>query len=137
MIAQFHLALPCLNIGRTRVFYEELLGAKIGRSSPKWVDVNLYGNQITFTECGTFNFDYKSYSFNGQLLPSFHFGIMLNRKDWENALNSLKAKKIDVQTELTFLDKKIGEHKSFFIKDPNGYTVEFKSFTKEDEVFKS
>ena len=29
----------------------------------------------------------------------------------------------------------MGAHRSFFVKDPNGYFIEFKSFDKAEEVF--
>jgi hypothetical protein len=137
MASQFHLALPCLSISKTRAFYSDLLGASIGRSSVKWIDVNFYNHQITFTESGPFNFESKSYSFNGQILPSFHFGIILNRQEWNKVLNLLNSKKINIVTEVKFLENKIGEHQSFFVKDPSGYTVEFKCFTKSNDVFES
>lgn len=135
MAAQFHLALPCLSISKTRAFYSDLLGAQIGRSSVKWIDVNFYNHQITFTESGPFNFDSKSYSFNGHILPSFHFGIILNRQEWTKVFKLLNSKKINSVAEVKFLSGKTGEHDSFFVIDPNGYTVEFKCFTKSHEVF--
>ncbi|MCB0445855.1 MAG: VOC family protein [Gelidibacter sp.] len=137
MATQFHLALPCLSISKTRTFYADVLGAQIGRSSPKWIDVNLYSNQITFTECGPFNFDCKSYSFNGDILPSFHFGVILEKDDWNKVFQLLKSKHIDIVSEVKFLENKTGEHQSFFVKDPNDYTVEFKCFTKKSDIFKS
>jgi len=137
MAHQFHLALPCLNISRTRAFYHDLLGAEIGRSSVKWLDVNFYNHQITFTESGPFNFESRSYSFNGQVLPSFHFGVILDRDEWRGVLNLLKSNGIEIVSEVTFLMDKTGEHRSFFVNDPNGYTVEFKCFTDAKEVFKS
>lgn len=137
MAAQFHLALPCLSISKTRAFYHELLEAQIGRSAVKWLDVNLYGHQITFTESGPFNFESRSYAFNGQVLPSFHFGVILNDQEWDNVLNLLKSKGVEIVSEVNFLKDKTGEHHSFFLNDPNGYTVEFKCFTNPNEVFKS
>ncbi len=136
MAAQFHLALPCLNISKTRAFYHELLRAKIGRSSVKWIDVNFYNHQITFTESGPFNFESRSYSFNGQVLPSFHFGVILNDQEWKSLLNLLKSKGVKIISEVNFLKDKTGEHHSFFVEDPNGYTVEFKCFTNANEIFK-
>ena len=76
MAAQFHLALPCVNVNKTRTFYIDTLGGTIGRSAVKWADINLYNNQITFTECGPFKFECKSYNFNGDILPSFNFGVI-------------------------------------------------------------
>jgi extradiol dioxygenase family protein len=137
MATQFHLALPCVNISKTRAFYNELLGAQIGRFSVKWIDVNLYNHQITFTECGPFNFDSKSYAFNEHILPSFHFGVILDQTNWNKVLELLKSKNVEHFSEVKFLENKTGEHHSFFIKDPNGYTVEFKCFANKDHVFKS
>jgi extradiol dioxygenase family protein len=137
MAEKFHLALPCLSISKTRAFYHDLLGAQIGRSAVKWIDVNFYNHQITFTESGPFNFETRSYSFNGQILPSFHFGVILNEQEWARVLSLLQSKGIKIATEVNFLKDKVGEHHSFFINDPNGYTVEFKCFTDSSEVFKS
>ncbi len=137
MAAQFHLALPCVNINITKKFYIETLGAIKGRSAVKWADINLFDNQITFTECGPFKFDCKSYSFNGDILPSFHFGIILNNTQWQEILNRLKSKNYKINSEVKFLEGKVGEHHSFFVVDPNGYTVEFKCFVNSDQVFES
>lgn len=137
MATQFHLALPCVNINKTRTFYVDILGAIIGRSAVKWADVNLYNNQITFTECGPFKFECKSYNFNGDILPSFHFGIILGQEEWNSVKEQLKSKKHKIASEVKFLESKVGEHKSFFVKDPNDYTVEFKCFTNSKEVFES
>jgi extradiol dioxygenase family protein len=38
-------------------------------------------------------------------------------------------------TEVTFLKDKTGEHRSFFILDPNGHSLEFKTFTDPNEMF--
>lgn len=137
MVQKFHLALPCVNVNQTRTFYIETLGASLGRSAVKWADINLYQNQITFTECGPFKFDCKSYNFNGDILPSFHFGIILERKDWETIYERLNEKGNEIVSEVKFLEGKVGEHRSFFVKDPNDYTVEFKCFTNSNEVFES
>ena len=137
MAAQFHLALPCKNINKTRVFYTDILGATIGRAAVKWADINLYNNQITFTECGPFKFEYSSYNFNGDILPSFHFGIILEKPRWEEVYNRINSKKHTIISEVKFLEHKTGEHQSFFIKDPNDYTVEFKCFLNSKEIFES
>lgn len=137
MAAQFHLALPCINVNKTRIFYTDILGATVGRSAVKWADINLYNNQITFTECGPFKFVSPSYNFNGDILPSFHFGIILEKAKWDEVYNRIKSKKCSIISEVKFLEHKKGEHQSFFIKDPNDYTVEFKCFLNPKEVFVS
>jgi hypothetical protein len=69
-------------------------------------------------------------------LPSFHFGVIVDLKDWEQIYARLKDQKLDLVTQATFLQDKTGEHASFFIKDPNDYMLEFKSFKNSESIFK-
>lgn len=135
MKASFHLALPCEHIDNTRQFYVDILGAQEGRSAEKWIDINLYGNQLTFTDSGAFDFSFKNYTLSGQIVPTFHFGIIVDRDTYWLLYNKLSRNDLDVTTEITFLENKAGEHLSFFITDPNGYMVEFKSFKNVKEIF--
>lgn len=135
MKAAFHLALPCENLEDTRQFYVNTLGGQQGRSSEKWMDIGLYGNQLTFTDTGTFNFSFKNYTLSGQILPTFHFGVVVDRDTYWRLHNRLSQDNLDVTTEISFLENKVGEHLSFFITDPNGYMVEFKSFKNAKEIF--
>ena len=137
MATSFHLSLPCSSIKATREFYVNLLGASMGRHAQNWIDINLYNNQITFTKAGKFDFNYPSYTFEGTILPAFHFGVILDEETWQKVLTQLKSKQAELHAESTFLKDKTGEHHSFFIKDPDGYTVEFKCFKKEASVFES
>lgn len=135
MNAQFHLALPCESIEVTKKFYTSILGASQGRQADKWADINLYNNQLTFTEAGAFNFDFKNYKLGGSVLPSFHFGVIITVDEWGKLYTKLFKSNQEVTTEVTFMKNKIGEHLSFFITDPNGYMIEFKSFINDNEVF--
>ena len=131
----FHLSLPCENIEKTKDFYVFTLGVKQGRSTGKWLDINLFGHQLTFTEAGAFNFNFKNYRLNNQILPSFHFGVIVDVDFWGKMYSKLITMDLEVTTEATFLENKIGEHLSFFITDPNGYQLEFKSFKNDAEMF--
>lgn len=137
MKAQFHLALPCESIEITKKFYTSILGATQGRQADKWADINLYDNQLTFTEAGAFNFDFKNYKLGDSVLPSFHFGVIIPVDEWGKLYTKLFKSNQEVTTEVTFMKNKIGEHLSFFITDPNGYMIEFKSFKNDNEVFTS
>jgi len=137
MAASFHLSLPCSSIKATKEFYVNLLGASMGRHAQNWVDINLYGNQITFTKAGKFDFNYPSYMFEGNVLPAFHFGVILDEISWNGVLNRLKSKNASLHADGIFLKDKTGEHHSFFINDPDGFTVEFKCFTNSASVFES
>jgi extradiol dioxygenase family protein len=134
---QFHISLPCRHIEATQKFYTKIIGATKGRKSENWVDINLYGHQITFTKSGKFSFDYPSYSFEKTVLPSFHFGIILPVSEWDVLFKKMKEEDFLFIDETHFLADKPGEHKSFFLRDPNGYIIEFKCFAKPESIFAS
>ena len=137
MSTSFHISLPCKDIEKTRSFYTAALGARIGRSSSNWLDIDLFGHQMTFTKGKKFNFNYPHYNFEGQILPSFHFGVILGEKDWNGLYHKLTdAQSQNIDKGIFLLDKS-GEHQSFFVKDPDDYTIEFKCFKNPEEVFKS
>ena len=135
MNAQFHLALPCKNVEETKVFYRDTIMASLGRNTEKWLDVNLFGNQLTFTQAGDFTFDFKNYKLDDYVLPSFHFGVIVPVNTWGEIYTRLFKMDLEITTEATFMQGKRGEHLSFFVQDPNGYMIEFKSFKDVDDVF--
>ncbi len=135
--ASFHLSLPCHSISKTQAFYVDLLGAAMGRSTTQWLDIDLFGNQITFTIAGPFNFQFKSYKFEEAILPSFHFGVLVSASQWNSLLERVRAGSLELPVNTSFLQDKPGSHRSFFVEDPNGYMVEFKHFLNPGEVFSS
>ena len=136
MNANFHLSLPCKEIEKTKEFYSEILKTKIGRSTNNWIDIDLFGNQITFTNSGDFNFEFKSYRLGEQILPSFHFGIIINIDDFGKLYSRLLQLDIGATIKTIFMENTVGEHLSFFVKDPNDYMIEFKCFKNDAEIFK-
>ncbi|MGB1269618.1 MAG: VOC family protein [Flavobacteriaceae bacterium] len=131
----FHLSLPCEDLEKTKRFYIDVLGAQLGRSTNTWLDVNLYGNQITFTKSGAFDFKFKDYRLGNDVIPSFHFGVIVDLDLWSKLYSYLFQSEYEITTEVLYFENKIGEHLSFFITDPNGFKVEFKSFKEQDEMF--
>ena len=136
MKTSFHMSLPCLSVKETKNFYESI-GASLGRTTQSWVDINLFGHQITFIKAGKFNFSNPNYVFEGKILPSFHFGVIVDFKTWNDVYSKLKNQDLELVEQTTFLKDTIGEHTSFFVKDPNDYMLEFKSFKNPEDVFKS
>jgi extradiol dioxygenase family protein len=137
MKSNFHISLPCSDIDATRSFYIDDLGAIEGRSAGNWIDIDLFGHQMTFTKGKKFSFVYPHYNFQGHILPSFHFGVILQEQDWTKLYHALKEKQVECADEGTFLLSQSGEHKSFFIKDPDDYSIEFKCFKDSKEIFSS
>ncbi|WJJ97485.1 VOC family protein [Algibacter luteus] len=136
MQTAFHMSLPCQSVRETSSFYTNI-GASLGRKTQNWVDVNLYGHQMTFIKSGKFNFSNPNYVFEGKILPSFHFGVILDSETWNSVYKKLKEQNLDLVTESVFLKDKTGEHQSFFVKDPNEYMLEFKSFKTPKDIFNS
>lgn len=135
MEIQFHLALPCKDIGETKAFYQDVVQARLGRQAEHWLDVDLFGHQLTFTQSGNFNFDFKNYRLEDYILPSFHFGVIVSTEQWQELYDRLNDMDLEITTEATFMQDKTGEHLSFFVQDPNGYMVEFKSFKNPKDIF--
>lgn len=137
METSFHISLPCLNVEDTKNFYINYIGASVGRTSENWIDINLFGHQLTFIKAEKFNFNSPNYVFEGKLLPSFHLGVIVNESTWNGIYSNLKEHHLDVVNKTTFLQDKLGEHSSFFLKDPNDYMLEFKNFKTTNDIFKS
>lgn len=133
----FHISLPCLSVSETKKFYVNTIGATLGRRSKTWVDINLFGHQLTFIKAEKFNFNNPNYIFEGHILPSFHFGIVIHKEDWNNIYDKLSKTNLEVVNKTTFLEGKHGEHCSFFVKDPNDYMLEFKSFKDPKDMFQA
>lgn len=136
MNTSFHMSLPCLSIKETKNFYTSI-GASVGRATQSWLDINLFGHQITFIKAGKFNFNSPNYVFEGKILPSFHFGVIIDLETWNAIYSKLKDKDLELVDQTTFLKDGVGEHASFFVKDPNDYMLEFKNFKKAEDIFTS
>lgn len=137
MKTSFHLSLPCLSVRDTKNFYVDTIGASVGRATQNWVDVNLFNHQLTFIKASKFNFNSPNYVFEGKILPSFHYGVIIDVDTWEKIYAKLNEQNLEVVDQTTFLKDKNGEHLSFFIKDPNDYMLEFKSFKDSSQMFQS
>lgn len=131
----FHLSLPCRSVSATRHFYINELGMKSGRATSTWIDIDAFGNQITFNKSGSFKFDYQNYRLGDSIIPSFHFGIVLEKPEWTKLYNKIKKKNLTITEQRSYLEAEVGAHKSYFLEDPNGYTVEFKCFEAPDDIF--
>lgn len=137
METSFHMSLPCLSVTKTKDFYTNSIGASLGRMTKNWVDINLFNHQLTFIKVEKFNFNNPNYVFEGKILPSFHFGVIVDVETWGEIYTKLNEQNLEVVTQTTFLKDKSGEHLSFFVKDPNNYMLEFKSFKNPKEIFQS
>ena len=132
----FHLAFPIYDIKKTISWYTNILGCAIGRQDKRWVDFNFFGHQISGHLIDKNDEEINTNIVDGENIPCRHFGIILNRANWNDLCQNLISKNIDfiVKPTIRFKDKK-GEQATFFIKDPSGNVLEFKSFKNDEMVF--
>ena len=134
---RFHLAFPVNDLNTTKYFYMNILGCKVGRESKSWIDFNLYGHQVVAhlapDECKKPQTNFV----DGEQISCRHFGVILDWKEWEELSKNLNMLKINylIKPKIRFKNKS-GEQGTFFIQDPSGNVLEFKTFKNESDVFK-
>lgn len=136
-IPRFHLALPVTDLVETRAFYQEVLGCSTGRESSRWLDLDFFGHQLVLhmVEAG----DHPAAATNavdGHDVPAGHFGPILEWSQWEALAERLRSRGVDfvIEPYLRF-EGKAGEQGTFFIRDPSGNHLEFKTFRNIEMLF--
>jgi len=132
---RFHLAFPVHDLARAREFYGGLLGCAEGRSSETWVDFDFHGHQIVAhldpgARAAATN------EVDGEQVPVRHFGLILARDEWEALAQRLTEANADfiIAPQIRFRGQP-GEQAIFFVRDPSGNALEFKSFASEEMIF--
>lgn len=135
-IPRFHLAFPVHDLAAARRFYGEILGCAEGRSTERWVDFDLHGHQLSAhlrpEECNPSLCN----DVDGENVPVRHFGLILNWDAWQALAARLRTLDIRfvIEPGIRFVGK-TGEQATFFLLDPSGNALEFKSFRDDRQVF--
>lgn len=135
-IQPFHLAFPVRDLEEARDFYGRKLGCPEGRSSPDWIDFNLYGHQIVAhlspEACGAAALN----AVDGHGVPVRHFGVVLTMEQWEAMAKKLTddGTKFVIEPYIRFKGE-VGEQATMFFLDPSGNALEFKAFKNMDSLF--
>ncbi|MBJ7416456.1 MAG: VOC family protein [Niveispirillum sp.] len=133
---RFHLAFPVHDLAAARGFYGDLLGCPEGRSSPEWVDFDLYGHQIVAHlapgECGSADTN----PVDGHDVPVRHFGLILDWDAWHALADRFRAagQRFIIEPGIRFKGQ-VGEQATMFLLDPSGNALEFKAFRDEAMIF--
>ena len=132
----FHLAFPVYSLDITIKWYTNILGCTIGRQDVKWVDFNFYGHQTSGHLIDEDDIRLQTNIVDGENIPARHFGIILKMNEWKKLSEKLISKNIEfiIKPNIRFKGQK-GEQSTFFIKDPNGNVLEFKSFKNDEMIF--
>jgi extradiol dioxygenase family protein len=134
----FHLAFPVHDLAAARAFYGDLLGCPEGRSADAWVDFNLYGHQIVAHLHPGLDTARRAHSnaVDGDDVPVPHFGVVLERADWDALASRLAAagQAFIIAPHIRF-EGEAGEQATMFFLDPSGNALEFKAFASLDNLF--
>lgn len=132
----FHLAIPVDNLERAEAFYRNIIGCGTGRRSNRWIDFNFFGHQLVAhlapEECGRA----RTNEVDGKQVPARHFGVVLERGDWQSLADRLRAAQVDfiIEPGIRFSGE-AGEQGTFFLADPSGNALEFKYFEDLGQLF--
>ena len=132
-LTPFHVALQVRNLAEARHFYGEVLSCPEGRSSDRWIDFNLFGHQFVVhlnPELGTAGRVSQYVNpVDGHGVPVPHYGVVLEREDWQKLADRLRAHQVEWVIEpYTRFAGQPGEQATLFVLDPSGNALEFKSF---------
>ena len=131
----FHLAFPVHDLQATKTFITDVLGARVGREAERWVDFDFFGHQVS-AHLDPSQKAATSNEVDGKKVPTFHFGVVLEWPQWVALADRLKLRGVDFIIEpYVRFEGEVGEQGTFFIKEPSGNGIEFKSFKDMDQLF--
>lgn len=132
----FHIAFPVHSMETARAFYGDLLGCPQGRSTPEWIDFNMFGHQIVAHLSPDEAHVSPTNAVDGHGVPVRHFGAILTMQQWTSLADKLTAAGTQFVIEPYIRFKgEAGEQATMFFLDPSGNALEFKSFANLDMLF--
>jgi uncharacterized protein len=118
----FHLSIPVSELEPARRFYLEVLGARPGLVKEDYVNVLLWGHQITLQKGPD------------EVMPlerqgKRHFGVILPWKEWESEAARLESMGAAFLSGPEVLRKGTPEEQAkFFLEDPSHNIIEVKTY---------
>ena len=134
-MSPFHLAFPTTDLAATRSFFTNVIGCQVGRETDRWVDFNFQGHQISAHKVDVAT-THERCEVDGRRVPPFHFGLVLDRDQWQATRERLEEANAEFLIEPTIRFKgKPGEQATMFVKEPGGNVLEFKSMRDPNLLF--
>ena len=132
----FHLAFPVSDLAATRAFYADLLGCALGREAERWIDFDFFGHQISAHLVDDLAVARSTNAVDGDQVPVRHFGAVLAWEAWQALAERLRARGVRflIEPRIRFRGE-VGEQATFFLEDPSGNALEFKSFRDPARLF--
>jgi extradiol dioxygenase family protein/aryl carrier-like protein len=133
--AQFHLAFGVRDLEEARAFYLDTIGCKQGRETSNHIDFDMFGHHVV-AHLVPARPQAAPSEFDGHEVPVPHFGVNLERDDWDRLAERLKRSRCRFREyPHARLVGQVGEHDTLFVCDPSGNALEFKSFRNPSHVF--
>ncbi len=131
----FHLAFVVDDIDQAEFFYAGVLGCSLGRKDERWIDFDLGGHQITAHLAESIGAE-ASNPVDGDQVPVPHFGLILPWGEWEEMAERIRQSRFSflIEPRIRFQGQP-GEQGTFFVRDPAGNAMEFKSFRNSEKIF--
>jgi extradiol dioxygenase family protein len=116
------LSIPVVDFEEANRFYAGVLGVTVGRESGEWLDILLWGHQITLQNT------------TSEVLPlerqgKRHFGVVLPWDEWERAARRVRtAGSAFLSEPAVLLEGTDQEQAKFYLEDPSHNIIEIKAY---------
>ena len=123
------------DLASTRAFYGGLLGCAEGRAADTWVDFDFFGHQLS-AHLASPDDPPSTNAVDGDDVPVRHLGLVLPWAEWEALAGRLERAGVRflIAPRVRFRGE-VGEQGTFFVQDPSGNALEFKSFRDPRRLF--
>ena len=118
----FHLSIPVVDLEAAKSFYVDVLEATTGRENEEWMDVLLWGHQITLQRRPD---EVVPMTQQGER----HFGVTLPWEEWERSVQRLRSINAPFLSEpaITY-EGSPREQAKFYLADPSNNVIEVKAY---------
>ena len=118
----FHLSFPVADLAKARDFYVNVLGAELGRVRDDWIDILLWGHQITLQLDPDAVTDVA-----GQ--GKRHFGAVLPWDDWQQFTADLPAQAGEYVLKAPHIKGQgKAQQAKLYLRDPSNNVIEIKAY---------
>ena len=118
----FHLSFPVLDLAAAKAFYCGALGATTGRDNGEWVDILLFGHQLTLHNRPDEVLPYDQQGVR-------HFGVILPWQDWMSLGAKLEKQGCAFLRPPTVTDLGTAhEQGKMLLRDPSSNVIEIKAY---------
>ena len=116
----FHLSIGVRSIAESVDFFSKVLNGKVTHQEPSYVNMELFGHQITLKPNESIDVN----------LPDFHFGFNMSLAEFD----SISDKVLSTSSKFVHMEPRVVdagtsmERKKMYLKSPTGYLVELKGY---------